>query len=147
VGPLSEETCATPASPVVPTGPVIPAGPGTGGPGIMALVPTLDLSGIPKRIRVSRRGSFTLAFTGTPGAKGALTLRSVKRLGPSSPKRIRTLARKSLSASAGGRVKVRLTLSRTYLKALKRAGRLGVRVKVKLGPLTKARRVTLRAPK
>ena len=71
-GPLSEERCATQPLPAGPPG--LPGGPPGGPPAQIEL----DLSGLPRSIRVSRPGIFVLSFLATPGQAGSLKVTTVK---------------------------------------------------------------------
>jgi subtilisin-like proprotein convertase family protein len=140
-GPLSEERCATPPLPPSP-GP--PGGP-PGGPPPATL--TLDLSGLPRSIRVRRSGSFVLRFLATAGRTGSLKLTTVKPVTGARKRRRLVLLRKSFTATASGRVRVRVKLGRRDMRVLRRTRRLPVTAKATLGTRTATRRVTLRAPR
>jgi len=140
-GPLSEERCATPPLPPSP-GP--PGGP-PGGPPPATL--TLDLSGLPRSIRVRRNGSFVLRFLATAGRTGSLKLTTVKPVASARKRRRLVLVRKSFTAPAGGRVRIRVKLGPRGMRVLRRTRRLPVTAKATLGTRTATRRVTLRAPR
>ena len=136
-GPLSEERCATPPLPPGPPGP-----PGGSPPEVL----TLDLSGLPRSIRVRRDRSFVLRFVATAGRAGSLKLTTVKRVAARKRRRL-VLVRKSFTAPASGRVRVRVKLGRKGMRVLRRTRRLPVTAKATLGTRTATRRVTLRAPR
>jgi subtilisin-like proprotein convertase family protein len=133
-GPLSDEQCAT-----TPGGPG--GGPAGGGP------PVIDLSSLPSSIRVSRKGTFFLRFGGTPGVAGSLKLTTVKAVGTAPRRRKLVVARRSFAMPASGRVRLKVKLNRRGFRTLKRARRLRVSARVRLGPTTATKRLTLRAPR
>ncbi|HEX6582280.1 MAG TPA: S8 family serine peptidase [Thermoleophilaceae bacterium] len=139
-GPLSQERCATPSLPAGPQGP--PGGP-PGGPPVEIQI---DLSGLPRSIRVSRPGIFVLSFLATPGQAGSLKITTVKAVAAARKRRL-VVARKTFMVPAGGRARLKVRLTRKGLRVLKRVRRLPVSVKVTLGTRTASRRVTLRAPR
>ncbi len=136
-GPFSEERCATPPLPAGPPGP-----PG----GSPSETLTLDLSGLPRSIRVSPRGIFVLRFVATPGQTGSLKITTVKAVAAARKRKL-VVARKPFTVPASGRARLKVRLNRKGLRVLKRVRRLPVSVKVTLGTRTASRRVTLRAPR
>ena len=136
-GPLSEERCTTPPLPAGPPGP-----PG----GSPSETLTLDLSGLPRSIRVSPQGIFVLRFLATPGQAGSLKITTVKAVAAARKRKL-VVARKPFTVPASGRARLKVRLNRKGLRVLKRVRRLPVSVKVTLGTRTASRRVTLRAPR
>ena len=136
-GPLSEERCATPPLPAGPPGP-----PG----GSLPQGITLDLSGLPRSIRVSPPGIFVLSFPATAGLAGSLKITTAKAV-VAARKRKLVVARKRYAVPASGRARLKVRLGRKGLRLLKRVRRLRVSVKVTLGTRTASRRVTLLAPR
>jgi hypothetical protein len=114
-----------------------------------------NFTGSKSSIRVDRKGRFRFSFRATQGLNGSARLESVKkvRLGRKSNRKKRvTLARKSFSVPAGGKVTLRLKLSKTNLRILKLNRKIRTRVTVKLTNAagltsTANRQVTLKAPK
>lgn len=147
-GPLSGQVCATATGTGTGSGATGGGGTGDGEP-VLPVLPILDLGGMPSAIRLDSKGRFTLSFRGTAleaGSLKATTLRAIA-LKPKSKKRRRVLVRRKFTTPANGRVRLRLKLSRRYLRVLKRTKRLRVRVAVRLGSRSTSRVVTLRAPK
>ena len=140
-GPLSEERCVPPPLPTS-LGP--PGGPPGGSPPETL---TLDLSGLPRSIRVRRSGSFVLRFLAAAGRTGSLKLTTVKPVAGARKRRKLVLVRKSFTAPASGRVRVRVKLGRKGMRVLRRTRRLPVTAKATLGSRTASRRLTLRAPR
>jgi hypothetical protein len=106
--------------------------------------PVVDLAPISSSIRVDRRGRFTLRFATFGDAVGHLRVVTVRRL--VARRRRLTLVSRDFNAPASGQVRVRVKLGRKGLRALKRARRLRVEVRVQVGE-TRTRRITLRAPR
>jgi hypothetical protein len=150
-GPLSGEACATvPASP--PPGGGDPGGgdpgggdPGGGDPGGGTL-PTVSLASLASSVTVGARGTFSLSFAATPGQAGTIKLTTVKAVSTARRRRL-VVARKSFTVPASGRVRVRLKLTRTGFRVLKRLRRLPVSARVTLGQTSASKRVMLRAPR
>jgi subtilisin family serine protease len=137
-GPLSAEACA------VPTGFGSGEPPGGDPPGGDPL--TLDLSSLRSPVRVGARGTFTLAFAGTPGQAGTIRLTTVKAVSAARRRKL-VVVRKSFTSPASGRVRVKLKLTRKGFRVLRRLKRLPVSAKVTLGQTSAKKRVTLRAPR
>jgi subtilisin-like proprotein convertase family protein len=131
-GPLSAEQCAT------------ALGPDNGGGGGVRI--SVDLSSLPRSVRVSRKRTLTLRFGATAGQAGVITLRTVRAFATARRRKL-VVARKSFSSPASGRVRVKLKLTRRGFRVLKRKRRLAVAARVTLGEITAAKRVTLRAPR
>jgi subtilisin family serine protease len=127
-GPASGEACAT-----------VPA---VSGPAPV----TLDLSSVPRSVRVSRRGTFTLRFAGTPGKAGTIRLRTVKAVSAARRRRL-VVARRSFTMPASGRARVKMKLTRKSFRVLRRVRRLPVSTRVTLAQTRASKRVTLRAPR
>ena len=142
-GPLSEERCATPPLPAGLPGPPGPPGGPPGGPPAEIKI---DLSGLPRSIRVSRPGTFVLSFLATPSQAGSLKITTVRPVVAARKRRL-VVARKPFTVRASGRARVKVRLGRKGLRVLKRVRRLPVSVKVTLATRTASRRVTLRAPR
>jgi hypothetical protein len=134
-GLLSDQICATPTA-------------ATGGGNEIPVLPKLDLSGIPARVKVSANRKFTLTFAGTAGLTGAITLRSTKKVATrrGGTKRKRKLGNRAIAAPPSGVIVVTLKLSRKNMKALKRTGKLKVTMTAGLGDLAATRKFTLTAP-
>ena len=118
-GPLSGEACASATDPERP------------------VLPKLDLSGVPRSVRVGRRGVFRVAFDGTPAEEG---IARVVRRG-------RRLATRRFIVDNDGSIALRMRLNRRRLARLRKVRRLGTRLRVSLGDLSASRRLTLRAPR
>jgi thermitase len=110
-----------------------------------------DLSGSPSKIRVSRRGGFRYPFRATPLLTGKAGFRTLRRAIVSRRAHV-TLARKSFTVGGGGKVVLRLKLSKAKLRTVRRNKTLLVRVTVTVrsasGLMSKAtKRLILEAPK
>jgi subtilisin-like proprotein convertase family protein len=138
-GPLSDERCATAQSPAA-------VQPVTGPSGVTPEDLTIDLSGLPRSIRVGRRGVFVLSFRATPNRTGSIKLTTVRRVAAAQRRKL-VLVRKSFRVPASGKVRLRLKLGRRGLRVLTRERRLRVTARVRLSTRTASRRVTLRAPR
>ena len=115
-------------------------------PGDPDPAPTVDLASLSSSVRVGARGTFSLAFAGTPGQVGTIKLTTVKAVSAARRRRL-VVARKSFTVPASGRVRLRLKLTRTGFRVLRRVRRLPVSVRVTLGQTSAGKRVTLRAPR
>ena len=113
----------------------------------------LDLSGTPGRIRVRRSGRFSYAFWVAPGLRGEAGVRTRARVKLAGGRRGRlTVATRSFRSPASGRVILRIKLSRSKLRVLRRNRALRLRVQVSVvdsqGRVTRrARNLTLLAPR
>jgi thermitase len=100
-----------------------------------------DLSRSKRRIRVSRRGVFAYSFRATPGLTGRATFKA----------RRKTVAAKRFTVRPGGKVTVKARLSKKRLRALRRKGKLVLRVSVLVrnsaGQATATRKLVLKPPK
>jgi hypothetical protein len=125
-GPLSAEVCATPTAI-------------TGGVQIK-----LDLSGIPRTVRVSRRGRFKLSFIAPPAIPGTITLGSVKKFTIAKKRKV-GLARKAFTATApDGRITVAIKLKKGARQLLGDKRRIKARVLAALPSETAKATVTLK---
>jgi hypothetical protein len=86
-----------------------------------------SLSG--RRIRVDRLGRFSYSFKGQSTLAGTATLKTAGRVKVGKRRRVLTFARKSFQVSIDGRVTLKVRLSKTNLKTLKRYRR-GLRTKL-----------------
>lgn len=140
------------------TGIVVPGG-GGGGGGVVdtgdggASIPPAKPSFADSRssIRVSRKGRFKFSFEATPGLDGKAVFESVKKITVSRKKKV-TLAKKSFTVPASGKVTLKIKLSRRRFRILKLNRRIRARVRITLtndaGLTTKAsKRIKLKAPK
>ena len=131
----------------VPPGPVPPLP----SPGPLARL--LDLRGAPGKIRPGRSGRFAYTFRVAPGLRGQAALRTAARVRLASNRRGRmTVAVKRFRSPASGRVTLRIRLSRSKLRVLRRNRALRLRVQVSVadpqGRVTRAARdLTLLAPR
>lgn len=100
-----------------------------------------------KSLRVSRTGRFSYSFTATALRPGKIGLKSTKKVKIGARIRFMTIAAKSFTPSAAGKVKVKLKLSSKSLKALKKARKLRFVVTATLGGKTFTTKLTLKAPK
>lgn len=132
------------------------AGPPSGGNGGGAAVPPAKASfrGSKRSIRASRRWRFSFSFRATPGLKGRITLKTIRKVRPRDRGRRRraTFANKTFRVPSSGKVKVRFKLSRRNRLILRRYKQLRIGVTVKLrnsANLTSTAkvRITLKAPK
>jgi thermitase len=136
---------ATPA-PVAPTAtPVTP-------PARRPAAARVSLARARATIRVSRRGAFRYPVVATPGSTGRLALRTRRRVAIDGRRVHLTLGARRFVAPVGGRVTVRVELTRRQLSALRRDGRLLLRVSAtvrnSLGEVDRVtRRLTLKPPK
>lgn len=113
-----------------------------------SVTPTIALfTSSPSSVSASKKGSFKYSFLATPLQKGAISLKSAKKIKIGSKKRVMKLAAKSFTVPATGKVKVTFKLSSKNLKALKRAKKLRFKVTVTLGGKTFASKLTVKAPK
>jgi hypothetical protein len=155
-GPLSGEACATVPAAATPGG-ADPGGgdpgggdpgggdPGGGDPG-GGTAPTVSLASLASSVTVGARGIFSLTFAGTPGAAGTIKVTTVKAVSAARRRKL-VVARRSFTAPASGRVRVKLKLTRKGFRVLRRLKRLPVSAKVTLGQTSAKKRVTLRAPR
>jgi subtilisin-like proprotein convertase family protein len=116
---------------------------GSIGPPLRPLPPprrvTPGVSSLTRRARVNARGAFVFAFHATPGLSGSVRFTLPKR------GRVKAIVfgRRSFTVPGSGRVRLTLKLSRRALAQLRRRHRATVRVTIKLGGATFARRLTL----
>lgn len=111
-----------------------------------ALADIAIFSTSPKILRVSRTGRFTYTFVATPGRKGNVKLRSTRSIRVGAKKRRLTLAAKTFTAPASGRVRQAFRLSAANLRALKRVSSLQFEVRVTVGGKTFTTKLKLRPP-
>jgi CSLREA domain-containing protein len=113
-----------------------------------------SFAGSKSSIRVDRDDRFKFSFHATPGLRGSATFKSVTKVRVSrrsdTRKRV-TLARKSFTVPARGKVTLRIGLSEKALRILKLNGTIRTRVTVTLKNKaglnsTASKRITLRAP-
>jgi hypothetical protein len=83
-----------------------------------------------KKVRVGKNRRFSFSFTATAGLKGSALERSTKSFRIRGKRRKLTLAKKSFTVPAGGKVKLRLRLSKSNFALLKRRGKLGSRIAI-----------------
>jgi hypothetical protein len=113
----------------------------------------LDLSGAPGRIRLRRSGRFSYAFWAAAGLRGEVGMRTRARVRLAAGRRGRlTVATRSFRSPASGRVTLRIKLSRSKLRVLRRNRRLRLLVQVSVvdsqgGVTRRARSLTLLAPR
>jgi YVTN family beta-propeller protein len=112
--------------------------------------PKASFAGSKSSITVRRDRRFKFSFRATPGLKGRAVFKSVNKVRVSLKRRV-TLARKSFTVPAGGKVTLRLRLSKKKFRILKRSGKIRTRVTVTLvnsaGLTSTARKtVLLKAP-
>ncbi len=95
--------------------------------------PSLDLRGAKRRVRV-KRSRFAYSFRSSGGLAGAVSMRTLGKLrvgGTRHPRRKHlTVERRSFEVPAGGRVKLKIRLSRREMRVLRRDRRLVMRVSV-----------------
>ena len=101
-----------------------------------------SFAGSKSSIRVDRRGRFRFSFHAGPALTGRAVFQSVRRV---------TLARRSFTVPASGRVTLRIKLSRRGLRTLKLQRKIGTRVTVRLENAagltsTATKKVVLNAP-
>ncbi len=106
------------------------APPGGGGPLAKA-----SFAGSKKTVKVNRRGRFSYGFRAGAGLKGKAVFRNV--------------AKKSFTTPAGGRVTLKMALTRRKLALLRRTGRIKTKLTVTLrdgagGSSVASKRVTLK---
>jgi hypothetical protein len=136
------------------------AGPETAGPNLgaaavtpppapkpLAIEPSVGFTTPPTTVQVAKTGSFSFAFTATPGNPGAIGLKSTKKVRIGSRTQFMRVPAKAFSAPATGRVTVKLKLSSANLKALKRLTKLKFAVTAVLAGRTFTTTVTLTPPK
>jgi thermitase len=117
IGAALQLPTAPPQPPVPPSTPTaIPTGPAKP-----------DLSGARRTIRVSKRRSFAYSFRATPGLSGEVTFRT-RRKAVVARRAHLTIGTRAFSVGSGGRVTVRVKLSRRELRILRRNGALRLRV-------------------
>ena len=137
--------------------------PQTGGGGIVGPTPPpsppaprarlLDLRGAPAIIRPSRSGRFGYRFWAAPGLRGEAALRTRSRVRLAGNRRgLLTVAAKRFRSPSSGRVALRIMLSRSTLRVLRRNRVLRLRVRVSVadshGRITRgARNLRLLAPR
>jgi DNA-binding beta-propeller fold protein YncE len=93
--------------------------------------PKADLRRSESTIRVNRKGRFTFHFRATPHLRGKVAFASVRKVRVSR-KALVSLARKPFRVPAGGKVALRITLSRNNLRILKLNRTIRARVTVVL---------------
>ena len=143
----------------VTTPPKDPGGGGSPGGGTSGGAPlppaaapiTLSLASGKRTIRVSRSGRLSYSFLASPGASGAATFTTTKRVLVSATRKRRvTLAAKAFAVPRSGKVTLRIRLSKKSRAILKRNRRLSLVVKVALfgngGPKVATKRLMLKAP-
>jgi Tol biopolymer transport system component len=115
-----------------------------------------SFAGSKSSIRVSRKRRFKFTFHATPGLTGKASFKTVKkvRVSRKNKKRKRrvTLARKSFTVPASGKVTLRIKLSKKNFRILKLNRKLRTRVTITLTNAvglksTAKKRITLKAPK
>jgi Divergent InlB B-repeat domain len=102
-------------------------------------------------IRVDRKGRFRFSFNATAGLAGKAVLRSVGKVRGSRKARV-TLARRSFTVPANGRVTLKLRLSKKNFRILTLNRKIRTRMTVKLTNAaglssTAGKKITLKAPK
>lgn len=125
---------------------------GGGGGAVQVPAPAvvLSLGGAPGSLTVDAKGRFSYSFTAKGTGAGSISFTTQKALAAKRKKpkkRKLVLGRKSFRATADGKVKVTVALSGRSLRALRKAKRLGVSVRVELGSRKTSRALTLKAPK
>jgi thermitase len=109
-------------------------GPGgsTGSPTVSS-VPTLDLHGAKRRVRV-RHSRFAYSFRSGGGLIGAASLRTLGKLRVGGSKHVHrrrlTVERRRFEVPTGGKVRLKIRLSRREMRILRRDRRLVLRVSV-----------------
>jgi hypothetical protein len=117
-----DENCDGVAAQRPPPPPLLPpAGPGA------------SFAGSPMSLRVSRTGRFTYRFRATAGASAAIRLTSDRAVRIGRTKRKIRIVARPFKVPASTKVAVRLRMSATSLRALRRAGRLRFTVRVTVG--------------
>jgi hypothetical protein len=129
---------------------VAPGG-GAGGGGAGRAPVAASFAGSKSSITVSRKRKFKFSFHATPDLTGTAVFRSLKKVRVSRKKKV-TLAKKSFTVPAGGKVKLKIKLSKKKFRILKLNHKIRVRVTVTLenlaGATSKAsKKITLKAPK
>jgi hypothetical protein len=106
-----------------------------------------SFAGSPKSLRVSRTGRFTYRFRATAGASATIGLTSDRTVRVGRTKRKIRIAARPLKVPASAKVAVRLRMSATSLRALRRAGSLRFTVRVTVGAKPFTTKLRLRPPK
>ncbi|HEX2160287.1 MAG TPA: S8 family serine peptidase [Thermoleophilaceae bacterium] len=91
------------------------------------LASSLSLAGAKAALRVSRRGVFRYTFRATPSLAGRIAFRTRRKVRIARRTHL-SLAAKTFSAPATGRVAVKVRLSKRQLRILRRNGRFLLRV-------------------
>jgi hypothetical protein len=119
-------------------------------PPLPLLPPTGDsasFAGAPKSLRVSRTGRFTYRFRATAGRSATIRLTSDRAIRVGRTKRKIRIVARPFKVPASTNVAVRLRLSASGLKALRRAGGLRFTVRVTVGTKPFTTKLRLRPPK
>jgi putative metal-binding protein/hemolysin type calcium-binding protein len=103
--------------------------------------------GSPKSLRVSKTGRFTYRFVATPGRNATLRLTSDRAVRVGRARRKIRIAARPFTVPASGKVAVKLRVSATGLRALRRAGSLRFTVRVTVGAKPFTTKLRLRPPK
>jgi hypothetical protein len=103
--------------------------------------------GSPKSLRVSKTGRFTYRFLATPGRNATIRLTSDRTVRVGRTRRKIRIAARPFKVPAGTRVAVKLRISATGLRALRRAGSLRFTVRVTVGAKPFTTKLRLRPPK
>ena len=136
--------------------PATGGGAGSDGPaGVTAPSPAASFAGSRSVIAVDRRGRFRFVFHATEARTGRATFGSVGKIRVSRKSKARkrvALARRSFAVLPGGKVTLRLRLSRANLRILTLNRRISTRITVTLEnaagvTTTSSRKITLKAPR
>ena len=139
---------SAPQAVAAPSGDGIGVPPGGGGMGVPAKA---RFAGSKSSIRVDREGRFKFTFGAAAGLTGSASFTSAKKVRVSAKRKAVTLAAKSFTVPADGKVTLKLTLSKKNLRILKLSRTISTRVTVTLKNAaglksTASKPVTLKAP-
>jgi hypothetical protein len=127
------ESASPPVTPTTPGsgGPAGPASPNGAGGSKAAAAPGRASSHGASSFKRLRRGRFTYSFRASAGLRGSASFASIAKVKVSARRKV-TLARKSFTVPAGGKVTLRIKLSKRSLRILRRNRRIKLRVTIKL---------------